>query len=204
MRTLAGLLGLSLFVVCTALAARPDPTGLDSEGFIQRWLVLAPIASAAGDSGSDALTKQQIKDEARLKPKAGDKLKVDGTELTWKTHTCTDYLLDFNFILNGTTEDSVAYAVTYISAPDVMKDVKMKIGSDDECKIWLNGKEVFKFTDERAAEKDQDVVDVHLQKGVNILVAKVVNVHADWSFCVRFSDKKDKPLTNLKASTTGG
>jgi hypothetical protein len=204
MRTRAGLLGLSLFVVCNVVAARPDTNGLDSEGFIQKWLVLAPIPSAAGDSGSDALSKQQVKEEARFKPKAGDKLKVGGTELTWKAHTCTDYLLDFNFLLGGTTEDSVGYAVTYVTAPDVMKDIKMKIGSDDECKIWLNGKEVFKYTDERSADKDQDTVDVSFQKGVNVLVAKVVNVHADWSFCVRFTDKKDKPLTNLKASTTGG
>jgi hypothetical protein len=204
MRTMAGMLGLSLILICNAFAAPADPNGLDSEGFIQKWLVLAPIPIADGDSGSDALAKQQVKDEARFKPKAGDKLKVGGTELVWKAHSCTDHLLDFNAFMGATTEDSVGYAVTFVTAPDMMKDLKMKIGSDDQCKVWLNGKEVFKYTDERSADKDQDTVDVSLQKGVNVLVAKVVNVKADWSFCVRFTDKKDKPLTNLKASSAGG
>ena len=72
------MLGLFLFAIGTA-AAPPDPNGLDSEGFVQKWLVLAPIPIADGDNGSDALAKQQIKDEARLKPKSGDKLKVGGT-----------------------------------------------------------------------------------------------------------------------------
>jgi hypothetical protein len=204
MRTLAGILGLALFIVCNACAAPDEKNGLDSEGFIQKWLVLAPISIADGDSGSDALAKQQVKEEARFKPKAGDKVKVGGKELVWKSHTSTDHQLDFNAFLGGQTEDSVGYAVTFVTAPDVMKDVQMKVGSDDQCKVWLNGKEVFKYTDERSAEKDQDTIDVSLQKGVNVLVAKVVNVKVDWSFCVRFTDKKDKPLTNIKASSAGG
>jgi len=203
MRTFSGMLGLLLFATWTATAAPPDSNGLDSEGFVQKWLVLAPIPIADGDNGSAALAKQQIKDEARLKPKSGDKLKVGSTEHTWKAHSSSEYLLDFNAVLGGQTEDSGGYAVTFITAPDQMKDIKMKIGSDDQCKIWLNGKEVFKYTDERAADKDQDTVDVNLQKGVNVLVVKVVNVKADWSFCVRFTDKSDKPLLKLKANSAG-
>ena len=77
----------------------------------------------------------------------------------------------------------------------------MKTGSDDQCKVWLNGKEVFKFTDPRAADKDQDTTEVTLQKGVNVLVVKVVNEKMDWSFCVRFTDKDGNPLTKLKSKT---
>src|SRR2546421_736302 len=93
---------------------------------------------------------------------------------------------DFNGFLGAQTEDSVAYAVTYVVAPAEMKGVKMKTGSDDQCKVYLNGEEAFKFPDERSADKDQDTTDVTLKKGVNVLVAKVVNVKIDWSFCVRF------------------
>src|SRR5437879_8043136 len=129
MRTIAGLLGLSVIFLCAAFATPADPNGLDSDGFVQKWLVLAPIPIPDGDTGSDALSKQQIKDEARLKPKPGDKLKVGSTELVWKAHTCTDHLLDFNAVLGAQTEDSVGYAVTFVSAPESMKDIKMKIGS---------------------------------------------------------------------------
>jgi hypothetical protein len=200
MRTTSGILGLALLLPLAASAA-DDKAGVNDEGFIQRWLVLAPIPLADGQSGADGLEKQQLKDEAKLKPKAGDKVKVGDKELTWKEHTCKEHLLDFNDLLGNTTEDSVAYAVSYVVAPEEMKGVKMKTGSDDQCKVWLNGKEVFKFTDPRAADKDQDTTEVTLQKGVNVLVVKVVNEKMDWSFCVRFTDKDDKPLTKLKSGT---
>ena len=114
------------------------------------WLVLAPISFADGESGADALNREQVKDEAKLKPKAGAKVKMGDKELVWKEHTCPEHLLDFNAFLGNTTEDSVAYAVTYIVSPAELTGVKMKTGSDDQVKVYLNGKEVFKFSEERA------------------------------------------------------
>jgi hypothetical protein len=196
---LLGAAALLLFVSATIAG---DPSGVDAEGFIQKWLVLAPIPFADGESGGDALDKEQIKDEAKLKPKAGTKAKIRNKELTWKEHVSKEHLVDFNELLGGVTEDSVAYAVTYIVVPEELKNVKMKTGSDDQCKVYINGKEVFKNTDPRAADKDQDTTEVVLRKGVNVLVAKVVNETFLWSFCVRFTDKDDKPLKNLKSKTT--
>src|SRR5439155_25247816 len=121
--------------------------------------------------------------------------------LVWKEHTCKEHLLDFNALLGAQTEDSVAYAVTTVVAPEELKGIKMKTGSDDQAKVYLNGKEVFKFTEARAADKDQDTTEVTLQKGENVLVVKVVNEKVDWSFCIRFTDKDDKPLTSLKVKT---
>src|SRR5689334_11484782 len=201
MRATSWLVGLGLLALLVAAAPADDKAGVNDEGFIQRWLVLAPIPLADGQSGADGLEKQQLKDEAKLKPKAGDKVKAGDKELTWKEHTCKEHLLDFNDLLGNTTEDSVAYAVSYVTAAKEMKGVKMKTGSDDQCKVWLNGKEVFKFTDARAADKDQDTTEVTLQKGINVLVVKVINEKMDWSFCVRFTDKDDKPLTKLKSGT---
>jgi len=195
---LVGLALLSLFVV-PALA--DDASGLDDEGFVQRWLVLAPIPLAENQSGAEGLDKEQIKDEAKIKAKAGDKVKVGDKDLVWKEHVAKEFLLDFNGILGAQTEDSVAYAVTYIVAPEELKGLKMKTGSDDQVKVFLNGKEVFKHAEPRPLEKDEDTTEVTLQKGVNVLVVKVVNEKVDWSFCVRFLDKDDKVLKNLKAQT---
>ena len=200
MRVTSGIVGLSLLLLLAGAAAADNPSGLDEEGFVQKWLVLAPIPLGENESGSDAIDKQQLKDEAKLKPKAGDKVKVGDKELTWKEHACKDHLLDFNGLLGAVTEDCVAYAVTYIVAPEEMA-VKMKTGSDDQAKVYLNGKEVFKMPEARAADKDQDTTDVTLRKGVNVLVVKVVNEKMDFSFCVRFTDKDDKPLTRLTAKT---
>ena len=74
-------------------------------------------------------------------------------------------------------------------------------GSDDQVKVYLNGKEVMKFAEPRSADKDQDTTTVTLTKGINVLVAKVVNEKVDWQFCVRFTDKDDKPLKGLMAKS---
>ena len=182
-------------------AADDDNSGIDEEGFVRQWLVLLPIPLGANESLIDVLNGEQIKKEAGLEPKVGDRFKVGRKDLIWRKKTAASYLLDFNAILGRETDDSVAYAVTYIVAPKEMKGVKMKTGSDDLCKIYLNGKEVFKNAEERAAEKDQDTTEVTLRQGINVLVAKVINVELGWGFCVRFTDPDDQPLTTLKART---
>jgi len=202
MRSSPWILALALPLCLAASAVSGgEKSGVNDEGFVQRWLVLAPIPLKENEDGASGIAREQIKGEAMLKPKAGEKVKVDGKDLVWKAHTCPDHLLDFNAILNGQTEDSVAYAVTFITAPTDLKDIKMKTGSDDQCKVYLNGKEVLKAAEARAADKDQDTTNVSLRKGVNVMVVKVVNEKIDWSFCVRFTDQNDKPLTNLKAKT---
>jgi hypothetical protein len=201
MRATSWVLGIVLLLPFAVVAVEDEKTGVNEDGFIQNWLVLAPIPLAENQSGADAVGKEQIKDEGKLKPKADAKVKVGDKELAWKKHVCKEHVLDFNDLLGGQTEDSVAYAVSYIVAPEELKNIKMKTGSDDQCKVYLNGKEVFKHTEARAADKDQDTTEVTLKKGVNVLVVKVVNEKVDWSFCVRFMDKDDKPLTTLKSKS---
>jgi hypothetical protein len=102
------------------------------------------------------------------------------------------------------TSGSISSSViswSYIVAPEELIGVKMKTGSDDQAKVYLNGKQVFKHAEARSIEKDADSTEVTLQKGVNVLVVKVVNEKVDWTFCLRFTDKDDNPLTDLKAQT---
>ena len=200
MRAAICLVGSALLLFA-ALPSRGDDakaSGVNGEGFIQNWLVLAPIPFEG--EGAAALDKEQVKDEAKLNPKAGDKVKIGDKNLIWKAHTCPEHLLDFNAMLGAVTEDSVVYAVAVIDAPAEMK-VKMKTGSDDQAKAYLNGMPVFKNETARPTEKDQDTTDVTLKKGENVLVVKVVNEKVDWSFCVRFVDKEDKPVSGLKAKS---
>jgi hypothetical protein len=199
MRLASCLLAASLFFAGTTAFA-DEKSGVNDEGFITKWLVLCPIPLKADETGSAGNDREAIKDEAKLKPKAGDKIKVDDKELTWKEAKVPEHLLDFNAHLGAQTEDAIAYAVTYITSPSDMK-VKMKTGSDDQCKVWLNGKEVFKYGEPRPADKDQDTTEVELKKGVNVMVVKVVNEKVDWSFCVRFTDNDDKAITSIKSAT---
>jgi opacity protein-like surface antigen len=190
--------------VCAAVAALALAGGAaaadykpDGEGFIRHWLILAPIPLDAGQSGADGLKKEQVTKEAALKPKAGDKVKVGTKELEWKRYEGSDFLVNFNAHLGGeNVEDSVGYAVTYVVTDREVPGVRMKMGSDDQAKVYLNGKEVLANEEARPTEKDQNTSDkLTLTRGVNVLVFKVVNEKVDWSGCIRFVDADDKPVT---------
>jgi hypothetical protein len=173
----------------------------DEEGFIRNWLVLAPLPFGEAQNGAEALGKEQTAGEGKLQPKEGDKVKSGDKEIAWKAHKCEKHLIDFNAFLGNQTEDSVGYAVCYVVTEDEIKDLTMKTGSDDQAKVYLNGKEIFKNEEARAADKDQDsTADITLKKGTNVIVFKVVNEKVDWSGCLRFVDKDGKPVTNFKVS----
>jgi hypothetical protein len=200
LRHTAILAALALLTTFSQALPADEDAGINNEGFITTWLLLAPIPLEKDQSGADALGKEQLKDEAKLQPKLDDKVTVDGKELVWKKHQCQESYFDFNAFLGKVTEDSVGYAVCYIHAAAQMKDIHLKTGSDDQAKIYLNGKEVFKFDEARPLEVDEDTTPVTLQKGVNVLVFKVVNEKEDWTGCARFMDKDGKVIKNLKAT----
>jgi hypothetical protein len=194
-----------VLVICLSAAARaqaPQDAKPDAEGFIRDWLMLAPFPIAES-SGADEIDKKQIENESALKPKAGDKQKVNDKEATWKAAHAKDFSLDLNEAVGTPNEDVVGYLVTYVVADKEMPDLTLLIGSNDEAKVYLNGKEVIKFDQTRVVEKDSDKSDkVTLNKGVNTVVFKVINEKNDWGACLRFKDKDGKPVTNVKVQLT--
>jgi hypothetical protein len=176
--------------------------GIDAEGYIGSWLVLSPIKLDEGQGGAEGLAKEQVKDEADLKPKAGDKVEVAGKELAWKAAEAEDGVVDFNKIIGEVTEQSVAYAVSYLESDEDQADVTFKVGSDDQVRVYLNGKRVHSNDEARPFEKDEDTIaGLSLKKGRNVLVLKVVNEGEDWSGSVRVLDKDGAPIKGLKATT---
>jgi len=181
-----------------AFAPAQDTHKPDDEGFIRNWLVLAPISIDEG-SGAQELDKQQIKDEGKVRPKAGEKHKFGAKEVAWTAHKTADFYIDFKESFDKAAgEDVVGYAVAYVWAEAEMKDVKLKIGSNDEAKAYLNGKEVIKFEETRTLEKDQNEATVTLNKGENVLVLKVINEKNNWQGCARFTDKGGIGIKTLK------
>ena len=74
----------------------------------------------------------------------------------------------------------------------------MRIGSDDQVIVWLNGAEVMRFEEPRAAQPDQDIISVTLNEGENQLLVKVINELMDWGFYIRFTDTNGKALSGLE------
>ena len=188
-----------VFLTAILLSAQDKATfSPDAEGFIRNWLVLAPIA-VQEDSGATEIEKDFLGGEATIKPKADDKVNVNGKILSWKAYQAPEFLIDFLKAF-GTErgEDVAGYAVAYVIADDEMK-VRLSVGSNDQCKAWVNGKQIIKFTETRTLDKDTDSGDVTLAKGQNVLVFKVINEKNNWQGCARFM-KDGAPVKNITIS----
>jgi len=188
---------LAIGLISATLVTPPQTFAPDADGFIRNWLILAPIAFDL--SGADAIDHPFLDDEPATKPKPRDSVVINNTPLTWQPHQASDYFIDFLQAFPQPGEQVAAYAVAYVTADDEMK-VTLALGTNDQGKAWLNGKEVFKFAETRVLEKDANRVAVTLLKGQNVLVLKVVNEVNNWQACARFL-KDGQPVTGLRIAT---
>jgi hypothetical protein len=179
-------------------ASAADALKLDAEGYIRDWVMLAPIALPEGESGGDALFKEQIKDEAMLRPKAGDKVTIRGKELAWQKITAATNYFDFNEVLKTVNDHAAGYMVTYIECETEKPDVIMTVASNDEGRIYFNGVDIYAFNEPRTLMLDSDKGKVTLKKGVNVIVFKVINEQNSWQGAMRLLDKSGAPLKDIK------
>ncbi|WP_439624682.1 protein kinase domain-containing protein [Gemmata sp.] len=172
--------------------------GIDADGYVRTWLVLAPVPHPNGVGIAQAVDRPFLKDEGKLEPVEGAKVKVEGRDLMWERVRADTYYFDLAGA-DGSTNNCTAYAVAYVAAPGEVKDVHVRIGSDDGAKVYLNAKEVGKFTSDRGINRDQSTFGgVTLKKGVNVIVFKVCNGHGDWAGALRLTDASGTPIPNLK------
>lgn len=186
--------------------AAPAPLRLaapQEESFLRDWLILAPIPLAEGESGAVAVDRDQISGEGNLHPRVGERVTIGNKELVWKEHHGHGSFLDFNAFLGQETVYSVAYAVCYVVSDRERKDLQLRIGSDDQAKVYLNGKAVYTSHEVRFAAVDEGTAKgITLQQGTNVLVFKVVNEGAEWAGCIRFVDSDGNPAEGLRVSLT--
>ena len=190
---LVALSGLLMPKAGAAEALKPD-----AAGYIRDWVMLAPIVLPEAESCADLIAKEQVKDEAALKPKAGDKIKVNDKELTWKNITAATNHFDFNAILKTENDHAAGFMVTYLECDQEMPDLTMAIASNDQGRLYLNGKDVYVFTEARTLELDADKGKVTLNKGVNVVVFKIINEQNNWQGALRFLDKAGAPVKDFK------
>ena len=169
-------------------------------GAIRQWLVLLPIAYE-GREGARALEDEQVAEESRLRPRDGERIKAGPSELVWRAVRLEDYEVNFGALAGATTSWAVAYAVSYIQSETNQTGVLLKVGSKDQAKIYLNGKEIYRCTIGRFYQPDQDVVaGVELKAGINVLVFKVVNEIYSWTGSVRLTDAAGQPLKGIRVT----
>ena len=189
---------MALLCLLIQKSSAADSLTLDAEGYIRDWVMLAPITLPEGESGSEAIFKEQIRDEAALRPKAGDKLKIRGKELTWQNITASTNYFDFNAILNTLNDRAAGYMVSYIECETEMPGVIMAVASNDEGRIYFNGVDIYLSSEPRTLMIDADKGKVTLKKGVNVVVFKIINEQNAWQGAMRLLDKAGAPLKDIK------
>ncbi len=126
----------------------------------------------------------------------------DGTRLAWKPTRADPAtgMVDLARVV-GDLGDRSAFAAAEVDSPTA-RPARMAVGSDDTLNVWLNGKEVYKFTESRAFEPEAARFDVDLKKGKNLLLIRCGNGGGPWAYSVALTTTSDYAF--LKGPATGG
>jgi hypothetical protein len=192
-----------IFMPLFATTAKADDSfSLDPAGYIRHWVMLAPIPLAGQEPGSEAIYKQQIRGEANLRPKAGEKVKLGSRELAWQNVIASTNYIDLNATLKSVNDRAAGYLVTFLQCETEIPDVIMAVASNDEGRIYFNGVDIYVFNEPRPLMIDADKGKVTLKKGLNVIVFKIVNEQNSWQGAMRLLDKSGAPLKGVKVQLT--
>jgi hypothetical protein len=202
------------------------PFSPDKNGFIRYWLVCGPFPNPGGrlsyhsvtgiGSSGTGLDKDFFASsggEQNLMPVEGMtqtanfyntkegywmedvQLPVSRIDCSWNKIKSSNYSVGLNFPYFST--NIIGYAACYIESPEDRK-AKVKIGSDDGYKFYLNHKMAGKLNKVRGIKIDDNIHNILLKKGLNTLLIAISQDVGGFGFCLRFTDMNDKPLTDLK------
>ena len=187
------------------------PKAPDTEGFLQRWLLLEPInkPNRSNTVFTDsyirkAFDTEYFPNQFTVVPQDGDKVKVGDQELAWHALDATNFnvkLFRFAYGLNKQMYGVLFWAVTVVNSPREMKNVRIAVGSNSASMWWLNGKEAVILSGDRRMVMDDCVSKrLTLKKGRNVIRGAVINGPGMSDFCVRFIDENGKPIKDLTQS----
>ncbi len=177
-----------------------------TDGFIQRWLILEPIAAnGLTDSAvQKAVKAEYFANQFTTIPRDGETVSVGGTNLTWHAVETKDYnvnLYHFAEAHGKPTSNVLFWIVTVVNCPEEISGVRLAIGSNAASVWWVNGQELVGIYGDRQTVIDDGVSKrLTLKKGPNIVRAAVINGGGATDFCARFLDSDDKPLNRFTVS----
>lgn len=158
----------------------------------KQWLILGPFDNAEGIGYNTAYVQEDATEIDLTDEYDG----IDG-KVSWKKPTDDNFN---GYIDLGRNEEwRVSYAWVTLTSPDE-REVQFRIGSDDQSKIWLNGKEVYAYPEPRWPKVDNDTIPVTLKAGKNTILVKICNEEQSWGFFFRITDADGKPIPDLKIS----
>ena len=202
-----GVLAISTVALCLSQPPAPTlappnsaETAPAADGFIQRWLILEPIATngLTDLAVQTAVKKDYFPNQFTVIPHDGDKVTVGGEQLTWHAEDTKLYNLNlyhFARALGKPTTNVLFWAVTIVNTQEERRGVRLAIGSNSASVWWVNGKEAIGIYGDRQTVIDDGVSKrLTLKKGPNVIRAAIVNGGGATDFCARFLDPDDRPL----------
>ncbi len=153
------------------------------------WLVLGPFDNTAR-TGYNA---EYIPENITLMDLTAKYEGIDG-QISWEKFT--DDAFDGFIDLGSNNNWRVSYAYATVTSSDE-REVFFRFSSDDQGKIWLNGKEIFADATPKTAILDRNTIPVTLRAGKNTILVKVCNEEIDWGFYLRVTDADGKPIVKI-------
>ena len=183
MRSIGSMLLLAMVTVCSAVNLIEAPP---SEPWMQDWQVCGPFAlqaPAVNDPGQDHLIGFETD---FLKPCGGEmkmRRPCANAGLKWRLFHASDSVVNLDQAVS-TADFVVAYAFREWEEP-LDRPAILALGSNDGCRVWLNGEQIWDFAPGRGVRPDQDLIPVLLKKGSNRLLLKIEERGNRWGFCLR-------------------
>ncbi len=156
------------------------------------WLVLGPYDNRAGIGYNTKYIPENTTEIDQTVKYEG----VDG-QISWIKHSddAFDGFIDFGEDVNW----RVSYALATVISSDE-REVFFRFSSDDQSKIWLNGKEIFAYADPQTTILDRHAIPVTLTAGKNTILVKVCNEEMSSGFYLRVTDADGKPFGDVKVN----
>ncbi len=216
-------IALLIFAVCGVLPLWGGSP--DDKGFIRDWLLGGPWPSYQTNDKGTGLDADCLGGEADFRPYPGltgkTLFKADASKLIAGIGSTNEWgftedreipvswrvfqfdkpeRIELSGFWKPIDDHFVYYATCWVESPEAKK-VKFRLGSDDDHKLFVNGREVGKSATSQGIIPDNFIYPGELRRGVNRILLKVVDRTAETGFCFRISDEKDQPLTDLKIHT---
>ncbi|MFA6243658.1 MAG: hypothetical protein WC655_22135, partial [Candidatus Hydrogenedentales bacterium] len=116
----------------------------------------------------------------------------------WRVRETTSGTLGLSDIY-GPLKNCVAYAFFDVTSA-TEQTVQMRLCSDDDTSVTVNGREVFRFENSGGLDYDKYILPVKLPAGTSRVQAKVYNRAGMWGLCMRFTDTQGRPVEGLEFS----
>lgn len=171
---------------------------IQKTGFIieDAWLILGPFDNTYGIGYHTAYISENATQVDTTQKYAG----MNG-QLNWQKSA--DNTLNGYISIGDKVDWGAAYAFATVTSPDE-REAHLRFDSDDQGKVWLNGKEVFTNTEAHSAIIDRYTVPVTLRSGENSILVKVCEEEDGWGFYLRITDTDAKPIEDLKINYPAG